>query len=155
MAKYFIIILNYNGYKDTISCVHSLLSFYGNDKDCNILVVDNASIDQSSQVIMDEFGDKIIFLQSDRNGGYAYGNNIGIRYALQHGAEYLCLLNNDTEFGCDAITPCIEYLRNHPEVAFAGPAIVDYYSHDIQNTGGSISIYTGKTNVTRQLKVLL
>ena len=154
MANLFIIILNYNGYKDTIPCIHSLLSFYEKDEDCNILVVDNASTDQSSQFIQDEFGDKIIFLQSDKNGGYAYGNNIGIRYAIEHGADYICLLNNDTEAVCDAIRPCAEYLANHPETAFVGPAVVDYYSHEIQNTGGSISIKTGKTKEINKEKTL-
>lgn len=124
-------------------CVRSVLELYEYDANCHIVVVDNASTDQSVRMIREEFGDRIILLQSDKNVGFAAGNNIGIRYAIEHGAEYICLLNNDTELTCDAVRPCIEHLHKNPQLSFVGPAVVDYYSHKVQSTGGHIHLLKG------------
>src|SRR3990170_2313546 len=91
--RVFIIILNWNGYADTAECVRSLYritypSFV-------IVVVDNGSIDGSVARLKDEFRD-VVCMENKENLGFAGGNNEGIRYALEHGADYVLLLNNDT-----------------------------------------------------------
>jgi hypothetical protein len=88
----FVIILNWNHPDDTIACISSVRqSEYGNFE---IVVVDNASEDNSVTLITEAFPD-IICLKNKRNLGYAGGNNLGIHYALQHGARYVLLLNDD------------------------------------------------------------
>ena len=79
-----IVVLNYNGYEDTISCVDSLLKIqYENYK---IIVVDNASTNDHS-ALQQNLPSEIILLQSGKNLGYAGGNNVGIRWALENDAD--------------------------------------------------------------------
>lgn len=90
-----IILVNFNGSDDTIDCIISLngLTY----KNYEIVVVDNCSSDDS---IEDLERAKAIYhftlLKSNENKGFSTGNNIGIRYALEHNADYIWILNNDT-----------------------------------------------------------
>lgn len=104
-----IILVNYNGYKDTIECIKSLKNLkYNNYK---IIIVDNASSDNSINELNQYVSKNIILLKSDKNIGFSGGNNIGIRYAIDNGAEYIMLLNNDTE-----VEPnFLEYMINAAE----------------------------------------
>ncbi|SHK24688.1 hypothetical protein SAMN02745248_02139 [Hathewaya proteolytica DSM 3090] len=97
-----IILLNYNGSKDTLECIGSLREIeYSN---YHVIVVDNKSTDDSQGIInkyIDENyhegqGQGCTFLQAGSNRGFAAGNNVGIRYAMDIGCEYVLLLNNDT-----------------------------------------------------------
>lgn len=93
MPKIFTVVLNWNGSGDTIECVESLKKVvYPNH---NILIVDNGSTDGSESILRSLFPD-IEVIQTGANLGYAGGNNIGIRHALERGADYIWLLNNDT-----------------------------------------------------------
>ncbi len=94
-----IIIVNYNNLTDTIECLKSLDKVYG---DFNIILVDNFSelaiyIDLQKFVESFSFIHNIEIVRTERNGGFAYGNNIGINKALEkNNCEYIMLLNNDT-----------------------------------------------------------
>ncbi len=92
--KIFIILLNYKGYDDTVECIKSLENI--NYKNYKIVVVDNNSPDNSYTKLYKEFGEAYIFIKARENGGFAKGNNLGIKYAIDHGADYILLLNNDT-----------------------------------------------------------
>ena len=61
-----------------------------------ILVVDNGSNDGSVGYLKKLFKGKIDLIINSNNYGFSKGNNIGIKYALEHGSEYLFLINNDT-----------------------------------------------------------
>ena len=92
--KVSIILVNYNGYGDTIECLQSLREIsYSNYE---VIIVDNASTNESVEEIKNVIREGEILVLSEVNGGFSAGNNIGIRYALEHGAEYCLLLNNDT-----------------------------------------------------------
>jgi GT2 family glycosyltransferase len=98
------IILNWNGRQDTLECLDLL-------KKCtypqlSVIVVDNGSTDDSVTRIRAAHPDTLL-LESGKNLGFAGGNNLGIRYALAHGAEYLWLLNNDTKPDPDALTALV------------------------------------------------
>lgn len=103
----YIILLNYKGFKDTIECVESLEKI--NYKNYKIVIVDNNSPDDSYKKLKATLGHKHTLIKSEENGGFAAGNNIGIKYALDNGAEYVLLLNNDTlvekEFLSELIKP--------------------------------------------------
>ena len=87
-----IILLNYNGYKDTLKCIKSIQE---NEKSLNykIIVVDNNSKDDSIKMLSKI--EDIILIQRDINDGFAGGNNLGIKYALnKFNSKYILLLNN-------------------------------------------------------------
>ena len=89
----YIVLLNYKGYEDTSACIDSLQNIdYPNYK---IIVVDNQSCDGSYEKLMKEYP-TCIFLLAQENNGFSAGNNLGIHYALSHGADYVLMLNNDT-----------------------------------------------------------
>jgi GT2 family glycosyltransferase len=69
--------------------------------------VDNGSVDGSENLLRAMFPD-IPLLQAGSNLGFAGGNNLGIRYAIDHGADYIFLLNNDTVVDKEAVTALIE-----------------------------------------------
>jgi GT2 family glycosyltransferase len=92
--KFFVIILNWNGKNDTLACLHALQSQEGAES-FDTVVVDNGSSDDSAVAIRDTFP-QVTLLTTGKNLGYAGGNNIGIEYALQQGADLVLLLNNDT-----------------------------------------------------------
>ncbi len=84
-----IVILNWNGKIDTLACLASLKTNF------ETIVVDNGSTDDSVAAISQQFPE-ITVLQTGENLGYAGGNNVGIQKALDNGADFVLLLNNDT-----------------------------------------------------------
>jgi len=87
----FSIVVTYNGIKWYDKCFGSLKN---SDVPVQIVVIDNASSDGSVSYIREKFPD-IILIESKENLGFAKANNIGMRYALDHGADYVFLLNQD------------------------------------------------------------
>ncbi len=123
MSKYnidlSIIILNYNGYKDTIDCYNSIIE---KTKNINyeIIIIDNKSTDDS--VMMLNNLKNIIFIEADYNCGFSRGNNLGIKEAK---GDYIILLNNDTELINDALSIMVDFMKNHPDAGAIGPQL--YY----------------------------
>lgn len=90
-----IILINYNGAKDTIECVESLSKV--TYKNAKIIVVDNASTDTSLSVLKHYLQqDNVIIVESPENNGFSAGNNLGIKRAQELGSDYMLILNNDT-----------------------------------------------------------
>ncbi|WP_272162415.1 glycosyltransferase family 2 protein [Trichococcus sp. K1Tr] len=136
-----IVVLNYNGYEDTIACVDSLMKIqYENFK---IIVVDNASANDLS-ALQQNLPSEIILLQSGKNLGYAGGNNVGIRWALENGADYVCVLNNDTEVDPGFLKQLVDFAEANPDYGMVGPAILEFDEPEIvQTTGAKINISKG------------
>src|SRR5512141_114352 len=89
-----IIVLNWNGWRDTIECLESLQRLtYPNYQ---VVVVDNGSTDNSVEHIRKAYP-RVRLLETGKNLGWSGGNNIGIKYALGQETEYIHLLNNDTK----------------------------------------------------------
>lgn len=129
----YIILLNYKGYYDTIECLESLTGLqYSN---YTVVVCDNASPDGSEQYIR-AWATKnrarlpIIFLQTGANLGFAGGNNVGIRYALDHEAEYIWLLNNDTVVETDALSFMVDKMEANDRLGICGSRLMSYYHRD-------------------------
>lgn len=117
-----IIILNWNNWQDTIACVESCLKLSWSN--FNIIIVDNGSTDGSESVLKSRFP-AVTIIQTGTNLGFAGGNNIGIRQALESGVDYIWLLNNDAEVAPEALTRLIETMETHPTAGIAGSKI--YY----------------------------
>jgi GT2 family glycosyltransferase len=191
--KVSIIILNWNGWEDTIECLESLYQI--NYPHYNIIIVDNASDDDSIEkiqqycdgkieIISDFFqykpGNKpillleyektdidansltslnkdlnvnskfksLILLKNDNNDGFAEGNNVGIRFALNHlKTDYFLLLNNDTVVDPNFLDELVKLGAAEDKVGILGPKVYDYSQKDkISVYGGNVNFYTGRTS---------
>lgn len=89
-----VIVLNYNGWKNTLECVKSLKQSRKHLKEVEIIVVDNNSIDNSVSHLSKIEG--ISLICNKENLGYSGGNNIGIKYALKNHCDSILIINNDT-----------------------------------------------------------
>jgi GT2 family glycosyltransferase len=121
MPLVYIIVLNYRNYIDTIRCVRGIEAMQYSDY-C-VVVVDNHSDNESEAVLRKELAEYRI-IQTGRNGGYAQGNNIGIRMALEEGADYVLILNNDTRIEPDFLSILVSYAEADPTAGVLGPMIV-------------------------------
>ena len=142
MKKVFAVLVNYNGLSDTLECLASMQN-ESKDYELTSVVVDNASERDETETIRKQFP-QVITIRSDVNGGFSYGNNIGIKYALENGADYIMLLNNDTVVAPDMISlllaDCDENVVTVPKML--------YYSEKnrIWYGGGKISKWTGSAS---------
>jgi len=137
----FIILVNWNGRRDTLECLASLhQQTYPHRK---VLVVDNGSTDGSVEAVRSQYPEVTILALPD-NRRFAGGNNTGIRHALESGADYVLLLNNDTTADHDMLRILVSTMRSQPNAGMVAPKI--YYSaapHVLWYAGGVISFWTG------------
>lgn len=107
-----IVILNWNGRDDTLACLASVTKIaYTN---FHVIVVDNGSGDDSASAIRSAFPE-VEIIETGKNLGYAGGNNVGIRRALDLGADYVLLLNNDTVVDPNLVSELVAAAVAHPE----------------------------------------
>jgi GT2 family glycosyltransferase len=119
-----IILVNYQRAEDTTACIDSLAnSTYTN---FSIIVVDNASKDGSVVVLQNKYPG-IITIENKENYGFSEGNNIGIRFAIENGFEYILLLNNDTVVDKNALSVLINTIQTDYRIGVLGSKIL-YYS---------------------------
>jgi GT2 family glycosyltransferase len=138
----YIVILNYNGLKDTVECIESLQKItYKNYK---IIIVDNNSIDNSEEILRQKFPN-YKFIQTGENLGFAGGNNVGIKHALKANAEYILLLNNDTIVEKSFLEPLVETAESAKDIGVVGGKIYYNDSGLIWYAGANLNQYTGKT----------
>lgn len=135
-----IVILNWNGLADTRECLESLRAVtYPNAR---IIVVDNGSEGGEGRLLSEEFGPFIELLESKTNLGFAGGANLGIRQALQQGADYVLLLNNDTTVDPAFLSALVAAAQTLPDLAAACPRTYFYDRPDvIYSTGGRVSVW--------------
>jgi GT2 family glycosyltransferase len=143
----FIIILNWNGWKDTVECLESLLQIdYPNYR---LIVIDNGSSDHSVERITEwargelevESG-RLVLIQNEENLGFASGSNVGIQYALANHSDYILLLNNDTVVEKTAFSKLIDFLETHPDYDGATGQIRYYHNPSrVWNCGGFLTWY--------------
>lgn len=103
-----IIIINYNTFGLTCNCINSVIE---HTKGCTyeIILVDNASTEKQSSSFKEIFGERITFLQSPKNLGFAGGNNFGIEHAK---GDFILLLNSDTELLEDSISKTLDFAKD-------------------------------------------
>ena len=153
-----IIILNWNGWEDTIACLDSLLKIKYNE--FFVFVGDNGSTNESKEKISSfcKYNEKkykwiafseeysytiqnrqIYLWDLQKNHGFAKGNNILIREASKSNPDYYLLLNNDTEVEPDFLSKLVQYQKNNSELKVLTP-LIHYYDDKsyIWNAGGNL-----------------
>lgn len=125
MNVYFVI-LHYMTLDDTIACVDSIQSLENNEY-THIVIVDNASPNGTGKFLEEKYNnqDNISVILLDENLGFAQGNNAGYRYAKENGADYIILLNSDTEIIQTNFIDKIIKLYETRKYDILGPDIID------------------------------
>lgn len=122
LDKTYTIVVNWKLPSDTIDCVQTL--FDAGAVDGQILVVDNGSGDDSVEQLKLALGNRIQLLESDKNLGFAGGNNWAIEYALAQGAEWILLANNDTVVAPTFFDELKRAVAQHPDCSLIAPLIL-------------------------------
>ncbi|RKY28038.1 MAG: glycosyltransferase family 2 protein [Planctomycetota bacterium] len=118
-----LIVLTMNNLSDTAVALESLSALtYPN---CEIILVDNGSTDDSIPVLRERFP-HVTIIENGRNLGFAAGNNAGLEFARTGGADYMMLLNNDIEVEPDFLDILVEAVESDPRIGMIGPAIYDF-----------------------------
>lgn len=119
-----IVILNYITWNDTRRCITSIRD--NNKKlDYRIYVVDNASpVAPDKEMLSFLKAKEIVYLASNVNCGYAAGNNIGIRHALNDGCKYILISNNDIIVQENSIIKMVEAFKLDNKVGIVGPLVM-------------------------------
>lgn len=118
-TKVFALILNYNNPSDTVDAARSLL---GSDIPSNsqIVIIDNSVAYQKKHFIS-QLKD-IVYIRSKGNIGFAGGNNLGIKYALDHGASHILILNPDVRVHKVFFKPLLNTFKVHNNAGIVAPA---------------------------------
>ena len=121
--KVIILVLNWNRKDLTMACVESLNALHYDNYE--IVVLDNFSEDGSEQAIREKFP-SVTVIQNGANLGYAEGNNRGMRWALAHGADYIFILNNDTEADRECLANLVQVAESDSGIGILGPRPFSY-----------------------------
>jgi len=115
------IVVNFRGLAETRACLASLLAV---DYPAHeIVVVDNASEGGDAAALQAEFDGRVRVIASERNVGYGGAANLGLRAAIDRGAAYAWVLNNDTLFARGSVAALVEAMESDPAYGAASPVI--------------------------------
>jgi GT2 family glycosyltransferase len=133
----YVVIPNWNGAPGLPACLDGLLA---QTKPENIIVVDNASIDNSVTMLARQYPE-VVLLKNHKNKGFAGGVNTGIKFALENHANYIALINNDAVAAKDWVKVLAEYLDNNSEVGIATSKIIDSDGGKLDSTGEQYTVW--------------
>jgi hypothetical protein len=133
--KVSIVVLNYNGKDCLKKCLTSLFCLdYANFE---VVVVDNNSQDGSLEAARQNFS-RATFIKNECNLGFSGGNNVGIKYSLEKMADFVLLLNNDTEVEKEFLGRLIKNALIHKEAGIFSPLIFSGDGKSVWFSGGKI-----------------
>ena len=128
MDRVLVIIVTYNAQDWIHQCLNSVdMERY------DAFVVDNASTDDTLQILQEEYP-KVIVRLMDKNLGFGQANNIGLRYALDNGYDYVFLLNQDAWLLPDTIEKLIAAQKQHPEYWVLSPLQMNTAQGGVERT---------------------
>ena len=161
--KVYIVIVNWNGWRDTLECLESILK--NNYTNYQIIICDNASTDNSINEIKKWANSKknkisiniiqaqnlkkksslitkdtlVTIIKTGGNLGFSGGNNTGIKYILNKKEDcFIWLLNNDTTIDRGALTALVEKCQKDPNIGICGSKLINYFDRNIiQACGGA------------------
>lgn len=134
-----IITLNWNKPDITKDCLHSLMINTGTT--FSFLLIDNGSNDDSVKILKNEFP-SLITIYNKENLGFGAGFNIGIKYAIEQGAKYILIINNDTIADPTMMNQLLSVIEGDDEIGIVAPFIYFYENKEkIWSQGGYINSF--------------
>lgn len=121
----FLVILNWKRPDLTLACLESVAALDYPRECLHVIVVDNASGDNSVALIRESFP-QVSILSNAENLGFAGGNNVGIDFSMEQGADYILLLNNDTAVAPDLIARLVAVGESDSAIGIVTPTILYY-----------------------------
>ena len=120
------VVLGWNHAEDTIECMQSLAA--SRDVNLNLVYIDNGSEQSEVQKVLDALPQAHVVKHVDEAGashnvGVSRGFNGGLKYALEQGADYIFMANNDTAVDPECVKRCLDTARTHPEAGILVPKI--------------------------------
>ena len=143
MRKVSAIVVNWNAREDTRECLESLLrSSY---RELETILIDNASSDGSVEYLKCLFPGTVFVLNA-ANEGFARASNAGMELAMERGAQYLFLFNNDAVVDERAVERLVAAMEESGQIGLAGPKIF-YFARKstIWSAGGEVNFWKGMT----------
>jgi GT2 family glycosyltransferase len=129
-----IINLTYNKWQDTLACLTSV--FESNLKGAHVIVVDNGSEDETLTLLPQRFP-RVELIRNTTNLGYADGNNVGLKLALDRNSEFVTILNNDVRVAPDWLVHLRGAAGSDMRAALVGPLVMHADEPErIQSAGG-------------------
>lgn len=124
-AKLAIVILNWNGKKDTLECIKSISKLDLKNINLTVVIVDNASTDGSVAEFNKLKNTKHSYavIQNSNNLGFAGGNNTGLEFAVKNKFDYILLLNNDTRLDPKLLTNLVKTTKDQDKWGMISPKI--------------------------------
>ncbi len=139
----YVLVINWNGRAHLDDCFISLLaSSYANAR---FLLMDNASSDGSANYVRETFGNdsRVEVLELPENRGWSGGNNAGLRRALDDGADYVLLLNNDTRIDARCIQNLVDLAEADPSIGALAPKLLMFDDPKTINSIGLVASTIG------------
>ena len=121
--KNIIIVVNYNDFE---TCLHYINQVKGYKQLDKIIVVDNCSTDDSAKNLKEIKLDKLDLIVNDKNKGYAYGNNIGIKYAIKNCGKCNLIISNPDIDITEKVFDNLISIINKPEIDMLAPIINEH-----------------------------
>jgi GT2 family glycosyltransferase len=136
-----IVIVTWNGLPDTLACLITLRRLdYPNRQ---IALVDNASQDGTVETVRRYFPD-VHIIANATNTGYVHANNQGIAWALERGADWVLLLNNDVVMHTHALAEMVRVGEESPHTGIVGPVMQRTLRPDLFDLGGDLDFRWGR-----------
>lgn len=139
--KVAVIIVNYNDTQDTVEYIKKITEYEIINR---IVVVDNMSTTSSAFKSLKKLEDKkITAIQSEKNGGYGYGNNFGIKYLEKQNEEYdyIIISNPDIDIKENAIEQCLNVLEKDDKIAVTAPRMYNKENKPIRRSSWKIRTF--------------
>jgi GT2 family glycosyltransferase len=125
--KVFTIIVTYNGMQWIEECIDSVY------ETSTVIVVDNLSTDNTVNFIKNRYQD-VKILEQNENLGFGKANNVGISYALNNGAEYALLLNQDAKMGKDSTEHLFNFAKSNTDYGILSPIHCDWSGNYLESS---------------------
>ena len=146
MKKVAIIIVTYNGAEYIGDCLSSLKKMEYPADSVKIIIVDNASTDNTADLIkklITNYYLPITAIKNNQNLGFTGGNNVGLRYAIEHGFDYAYLLNQDTEVEPNFLSEAVRIAESDDQIGAVQSRLMLFNKKDTINSVGNQIHYLG------------